>query len=377
MDLGFRNAAQAHRRLAPADAQAGRLVPDRDEAADAPVLAIGVEHPGEDQVQARDAAAGDPVFHPVDDIAVAFQRRPRRHVGRRAAGVRLGDADRRLVAVQHQAGRQLLLVLAAIGHDRADRAHIGLDGDPARRAAHLRHLLDDEHGVEIAAPSAAIGFGNRHAEEAGVGHVADVVPRIGFGPVDLGGAVGEDAFGEFAGAGLKSALVAGKREIHDAAYRNEVLGRRATPCISIRLTAVSSEPSRSMAAQASSTTIGASLCRSIAGSLKAGLLAGNGKRRTAGAAGPLSARWRSGSRPARVRSRPGFKTEPGRIECPLKQTALPPRTKRSDDSASRVAGICFSGGPGPWLPPDRLRGRSGRPGWRRVGSAELSHSVER
>ena len=109
-------------------------------------------------------------------------------------------------------------------------------------------------GVQIAAPLAAIGLRNGHAEETGLGEVADIVPRIGFGPVDLGGPGGKDAFGKLAGPGLKGALVRGEGKIHDAAYRIDELGRRATPCMDICLTAPSREPSRSIAAQASSTT---------------------------------------------------------------------------------------------------------------------------
>ena len=72
VDHGLRDAAQPHGRLAPGDLQALGLVADRKEAADA-LLALLVVHLGEDQVQARHAAAGDPVLAAVDDEAVALR----------------------------------------------------------------------------------------------------------------------------------------------------------------------------------------------------------------------------------------------------------------------------------------------------------------
>src|SRR3546814_16552714 len=78
--LGLGNAAQAHGRLALADPQAlgrsGLGIAQGDEAADALLDAV-VEHPREDKVQPRDAAAGDPVLAAVQHIAVAALVGPR------------------------------------------------------------------------------------------------------------------------------------------------------------------------------------------------------------------------------------------------------------------------------------------------------------
>src|SRR3546814_5601394 len=113
------------------------------------VCSSDLEDAREDQVQARHAAAGDPVLRTVDDIAVAAPVGPRRHLGGRTAGAGLGDADGRLVAVEHHAGRKLLLLVAAIGHDGGDGAHVGLDRDAAGDGAGPAHLRSEEHTSEI------------------------------------------------------------------------------------------------------------------------------------------------------------------------------------------------------------------------------------
>ena len=51
--------------------------------------------------------------------------------------LRLGDADGRLVALEHELRRQLLLRLVAIGHHGRERAHIGLDHDAGGDGAGL------------------------------------------------------------------------------------------------------------------------------------------------------------------------------------------------------------------------------------------------
>lgn len=60
-----------------------------------------VEDFREDQMQLRDARAGDPVLAAVDDVFVAAFVGARLHVHGVAAGVGLGDADRGLVAREH------------------------------------------------------------------------------------------------------------------------------------------------------------------------------------------------------------------------------------------------------------------------------------
>src|SRR3546814_20939748 len=91
------------------------------------VCSSDLEDAREDQVQARHAAAGDPVLRTVDDIAVAAPVGPRRHLGGRTAGAGLGYADGRLVAVEPHAGPTLLLLVAAKGHDTGQGAPVGID----------------------------------------------------------------------------------------------------------------------------------------------------------------------------------------------------------------------------------------------------------
>ena len=71
----------------PIDESLG-LVADGDEAADAFLLALLVEDAGEDEVQPRHAAAGDPVLPAVDDEAVAAPVGARGHLAGGAAGAR-------------------------------------------------------------------------------------------------------------------------------------------------------------------------------------------------------------------------------------------------------------------------------------------------
>ena len=103
----------------------------------------------------RDAAAGDPVLAAVEQPVAVAPVGAGGHVGGGGTGVGLGDADRRLVAVQHEPRGKPLLSLAAILHDGGDRAHVGLDRDAAGDATDARHLLDDDDSVEEAAAGAA------------------------------------------------------------------------------------------------------------------------------------------------------------------------------------------------------------------------------
>ena len=184
-DLGLGDAAQPHRRLAGADPQPLRLAADGDEATDPLLRALLVEHPREHQMQARDAAAGDPVLRAVDDVAVAALVGAGGHLPGRASRAGLGDADRGLVAGEHQPGAEPLLGLRAVVHQGGDRTHVRLDHDAAGDAAHLRHLVDDQRRVEEAPPPAAVAPGDGHAHEAGVAQGLDVVPWILLGAVHL------------------------------------------------------------------------------------------------------------------------------------------------------------------------------------------------
>jgi hypothetical protein len=177
-DLGLRNAAQAHGVGAFANLEALGLAAHRDEAADAQLLAAFVEHPGEDHMQLGDAAAGDPMLLAVEDVNIATPIGARRHLGRGAAGLGLGDADRRLVTRQDRFGREPFLGLAAVLHDRRDAAHVGLDDDPAGDAAGLGHLLHHQGRLQEPEALSAIVVRHGHAHEAGLGQVPHVVPGV-------------------------------------------------------------------------------------------------------------------------------------------------------------------------------------------------------
>ena len=167
-------------------------------------------------MEPRHAAARDPVLLAVDHIAVAAAVGAGRHLAGGAAGPRLGDADGRLVARQHEIGGEPLLRFAAVCHDRADRAHVGLDDDAAGDAAAFRHLLDDQDGVEIARPLPAISCRDRHAHEPGLLQQRHIVPRVLLGAIDLRGALGDAATGQFTRLGLQGALRRCKVELHAA-----------------------------------------------------------------------------------------------------------------------------------------------------------------
>ena len=199
----FRDAPEPHRRFAGADAQALGLKPlfriaDADETGNALFL-VAVEDAGEDEVEFRDAAAGDPVLGPVEHVNAVLFVGPGGHFRSGAAGAGFGDADGRLVAGQHQARGQLFLRLGAVFDDRADGSHVAFDDDTARDAADLGHFLDHQHRVQVIQARAAIGFGDGHAHEAGLGQRPDVVPGVFFRSVDIGGAGGDHLLRQLAG----------------------------------------------------------------------------------------------------------------------------------------------------------------------------------
>src|ERR1700755_7228 len=114
---------------------------DEEKSAHALPVSALVESARKDQVQSRYAATRDPMLPAVEEINVAALVRARRHLGRGAAGLRLGNAARRLVAGQTQRGRELALRGGAVFEDGADGAHVGFDHDARRRAAMLGHFL--------------------------------------------------------------------------------------------------------------------------------------------------------------------------------------------------------------------------------------------
>ena len=157
-------------------------------------------------MQARDAAAGDPVLLAVDDIAVAALVGAGGHLPGGASSIGLGDADRGLVAGEHQLRAEAFLRLRPVVHEGRNRPHVRFHHDAAGDPARLRHLVDDERRVEEASPLAAIGLGDRHAHEPGVAQRLDVVPRVLFGAVHLGRTRLDDLARELAGAFLQRLL---------------------------------------------------------------------------------------------------------------------------------------------------------------------------
>ena len=204
---------RTHRRLARADHEPRGLVADGDEAADPLLDALLVEHPREHQMQARDAAPGDPVLRAVDDIAVAAPVGAGGHLAGRAPRAGLGDADRGLVAGEHQLGAEPLLRLGAVVHEGRDRPHVRLDDDAAGDAARLRHLVDHERHVEEAPSLAAVRPGNGHAHEPGEAQRLDVVPGVLLGAVHLGRPRLDDGLRELAGVRLQRLLLGRQLEL--------------------------------------------------------------------------------------------------------------------------------------------------------------------
>ena len=94
-DLHLGDAALPHRRLAPDEPQPPRLVADREESADALLDAVLVEHPGEDEMEPRYAATGDPVLGAVDNIDVSPPLRAGGQTGRVGAGLGFGQQQAR------------------------------------------------------------------------------------------------------------------------------------------------------------------------------------------------------------------------------------------------------------------------------------------
>src|SRR5690348_7637182 len=196
------NAAEPHGRLAPANLETLGFVADRDEAAYPFFFAVLIENPGEHEVEPRHAATSDPVFLPVDHEPIAAAVGACRHLAGGAAGTRLGDADCGLVTGEHEIRGEPLLRIAAVFHDGANRAHVGLNDDTAGSAAPFRHLLDDEDCIEVAGPYPAIARRDRHAEEPRLLEQRDIIPRIFFAPVNLGRAGGDRATRQCARLGL-------------------------------------------------------------------------------------------------------------------------------------------------------------------------------
>ena len=168
MHLGLRNAPQAHRGLPLTDAQPAILVAHGNKATDTLLCALSVKHAGEDQMESRYTAAGNPVLHAVEHIRIAVFIGPRGHLRGGTAGLRLGNTDGGLIASQDQSGRALFLRRRAVVHDGGKRPHVRFDRNASGHPAHFGHLFDDERHVEIAQSGPAELRRDGHAEESGL-----------------------------------------------------------------------------------------------------------------------------------------------------------------------------------------------------------------
>ncbi len=88
------------------------------------------------------------MFLAVDDVRITALVGARGHRGGVGAGLGLGNADRRLVAFEHELRCQPFLGIAAVGHHRRNGAHVRLDHDSRGDCARLRHFLDHQDRVE-------------------------------------------------------------------------------------------------------------------------------------------------------------------------------------------------------------------------------------
>src|SRR5690242_3929888 len=102
----------------------------------------------------------------VDYKGVAAPLRARDHLARGTARVRLGDANRGLVATQNQVSGKPLLGITAIFHHSAECAHGTLDDNTAGGATAFRNLLDHKHSVEAASTLSPIGDRYSHPHKS-------------------------------------------------------------------------------------------------------------------------------------------------------------------------------------------------------------------
>ncbi len=163
-------------------------------------------------MQARYAAAGDPVLHAVQHPFIAVAHSGRFHFGRGAACVGFSYAYRGFVAAKHMFRRQFFLRVVAVGDDRADAAHVALDHDAPGDAAGRGQFLDNQNRVEIGQAGAAERFWHRLAHEALFGQAFDDGPGVLLSPVSFRRLRRCDIAGEVAGAALQIQLSVGKLE---------------------------------------------------------------------------------------------------------------------------------------------------------------------
>ena len=155
------------------------------EAANALIAPI-LNHPGEDQMQPGNAAARDPGLAAIDHPNIAMAHRARRHFCRGRTGFGFRDQNRGLIASKHQISGDALLGIRPIGHDGANRAHIGFNGDAATNGTGFGKFLDHQGSVEVIPARPAPGTRHGQAGEARFRHAPYHGPRIGAGAISLG-----------------------------------------------------------------------------------------------------------------------------------------------------------------------------------------------
>ena len=100
-------------------------------------------------------------------------------LGRRGAGIWLGDAEAHHHAALQQVGQPARLLLrGAVFGEGTDRAEISELHHVGRARTHGRHLLDRDHRVHQRAAHAAVGFRDGDAHEALLAHELRDVERI-------------------------------------------------------------------------------------------------------------------------------------------------------------------------------------------------------
>ena len=166
MHFGFRNTPQAHRGFTLTDAQAAILVANGNKATDALLCPLSVKHAGEDQMESRNTAPGNPMLHAVQHIGIAAFISPRGHLRCGTAGLRLGNTDGGLIPSQDKRSRTLFLRRRAVVHDGGKRPHIRFDRNASGHPAHFCHLFDDQHHVEIAPSGPTKLRRDGHAKES-------------------------------------------------------------------------------------------------------------------------------------------------------------------------------------------------------------------
>src|SRR5712692_10999737 len=147
------------------DLESGRaLLDDEEVVALVAALAVGL---GDDEGPVAPGAARDEDLPAVDDELVAIALRHRRDPSDVAAGVRLGDCQRRDVLSADGRDQPFALLLFGPELENRRRGHLGLDVDRHAEPAQAgpRHLFGKDDGREIVAALPAVLGWVAQAEE--------------------------------------------------------------------------------------------------------------------------------------------------------------------------------------------------------------------